>query len=176
MKKNHSIGQGVFIACTGVLFFTAAAVTHADERGGLLVDVQKKVVSRGDQTTPRGVGSSNVDRTLSLKLDIKNNAMREMPEAKIEYIVLIQRWGSETGNIERFQGAAKAEALGISHSGSVLLGEFHIGGHLHGGSEHHVDHIAAWKVIIERDGKKLEFMSTSSFDSLNKRARPGAKK
>ena len=163
---------GTFI---GALVLTACPA-RAEEKGGLLVDVQKKVLSRNDQNTPKGVGSVNVSRILSLKVDIKNNAMRDMPETKISYTVLIQRWGTETGNIERYDGEAKVEAMNIAHGQSVTLGEFPIGGHLHGSSEHHVDHMLAWKVVIERDGKKLDFSNTGSFDALSKRARPGSKK
>ncbi len=163
---------GTFLA----LLLLAVCPARAEEKGGLLVDVQKKVLSRNDQTTPRGVGNVNVSRTLSLKVDLKNVSMRDMPETKISYIVLIQRWGSETGNIERYVGEAKMEAMNIANGQSVTLGEFPIGGHLHGSSEHHVDHMLAWKVVIERDGKKLDFSNTGSFDALSNRARPGSKR
>jgi hypothetical protein len=163
-----------------VIFGWAAALAvttplaRAEEKEGLLVDVQKKVVNRNDKNTPGGVGSMTVDRTLSLKVDMKNNAIRDMPETKADYTVLIQRWAMETGRIERYEGTAKVDALAVGHTESVLLGEFHIGGHMHGSSEMHVDHMLAWKVVIERDGKKLEFMSNGSFDSMNKRAKPGS--
>jgi hypothetical protein len=132
------------------------------------------VLNRNYKNTVNGVGSMEVDRTLSLKVDITNASMRDMPETKAEYIVLIQRWGSEIGSIERYEGSAKVDPLLVSRNESVLLGEFHIGGHMHGTSEMHVDHLLAWKVVIERDGKKLDFVSTASFDSMNKRAKPGS--
>ncbi len=160
------------LTCVVGLFCTTIP-SGAEEKGGLLVDIQKKVLARGDRNTPNGVGSTEIDRTLSLKMDVKNNTMKPMPEAKVSYTVLLQRWGTETGNVERFTGEAKIEALGMTHSGTVIMGEFHIGGHMHGTSEMHVDRLLAWKVVIERDGKPVEFVSASSFESLNKRARPG---
>ena len=173
MKKLNVSGRRVSLLFTSaVALIVATAPARADEKGGLLVDVQKKVLNRNDQNTPKGVGSVNVDRTLSLKVDIKNNSMRDMPESNIAYAVLIQRYASEAGSVERYEGNAKVDAMTIAHGQSVVLGEFPIHGHMHGGSEHHVDHIIAWKVVIERDGKKLEFMSTSSFDSMNQRAKP----
>ena len=45
---------------------------------------------------------------------------------------------------------------------------------MHGTSEMHMDKMVAWKIVIERDGKKLEFTNASTFDSMNKRAKPGA--
>lgn len=160
------------VLCTSGLFL-AATPAGAEEKGGMLVDIQKKVLSRGDRNTVNGVGSVEVDRTLSLKADVKNNTMRNMTEAKVRYVVLMQRWASEAGNIERYEGEAKLDPLGVSHSGSVMLGEFHIGGHMHGSSEMHLDRLLAWKVIIERDGKPVEFSSTSNFETLSKRAKPG---
>ena len=165
--------MNVVCACA-ILACLSSSPARADEKGGLRVDVQKKVLNRNDKNTVNGVGTVEVDRTLTLKVDITNAAMRDMPETKADYIVLIQRWGSETGNIERYEGSAKVDALLMSRAESVLLGEFHIGGHLHGTSEMHVDHLVAWKVVIERDGKKLEFSSTASFDSMNKKAKPGS--
>jgi hypothetical protein len=162
----------LFICALGL--FCSIIPASAEEKGGLLVDIQKKVLLRGDRNTVNGVGSTEVDRTLSLKMDVKNVTMRNMEEAKVTYTVLLQRWGTESGSIERFAGQAKLEALGMTHSGSVVMGEFHIGGHMHGSSEMHVDRLLAWKVVIERDGKPVEFVSTSSFESLNKRARAGS--
>lgn len=177
MKNVNAIGSGIGVLCiSAVVLIMSAAAARAAEQGGLLVDIQKKVSNRSDRNTPNGVGSMNVDRTMSLKVDVKNNASRLMPETKIAYIVLIQRWASESGNIERYEGTGKLEGLGVSHSTSVVLGDFAIGGHMHGTSDMHVDKMVAWKIVIERDGKKLEFTNTSTFDALNTRARPGAKK
>jgi hypothetical protein len=55
----------------------------------------------------------------------------------------------------------------------MAVGEYHIGGHVHGSSDMHVDQLAGWKITIDQDGKKTEFRSGSTFDALNARAKDG---
>ncbi len=145
---------------------------NAAEKGGLLVDISKSVVSRHDG--PRDGDMMELNRTMSLKLDVKNTSSKDMPATTVDYIALIQRWGSETGSVERYSGTKPLEKLNFAHDTKLLLGDFHIGGHMHGSSDRHADRLVAWKVIITRDGEKLEFVSGSTFESLNKRARQGS--
>ena len=122
---------------------------RAEEKGGLLVEVSKKVVARNDKVTVNGVGNMSVDRDMTLKLDIKNASNKDLPETPIESVILVERWGfSERANIERYTGTAKIEALHPAQTTSVQVGEFHIGGHMHGSSEMHVDHVIGWKVTL----------------------------
>lgn len=166
--KNHPYLPAAIV----LLIFTIIPL-HAAEKGGLLVDISKKTIARKDRTTPYDAGSSVVDRTLALKLDVKNNSTKDLPSTPVHYIVLIQRWGSsERENLERFEGNGTIEALRPANSTSVQLGEFHIGGHMHASSERHVDHIAGWKVVITRNGKSVEFTSGPTFETMNDRAKP----
>jgi len=157
-----------------LMVLLAGASLLAAEKGGLLVDVSKKTVGKNDKITPNGVGNMTVDRDQTLKLDVKNTSNKELPATPVESIILVQRWESETANIERYTGSAKLEALKPAQVGSVLVGEFHIGGHMHGSSEMHVDHVVAWKVTLMRDGQKLEFTSSSNFDTLDRHAKPAS--
>ena len=146
----------------------------AAEQGGLLVNVSKKTIARNDGRDSFSSGFKSVDRMLTLKLDVKNTSMKAFEPATVEYVVLIERWAiGEKGAVERFEGTKPLEQLLPSNSASLLLGEYQIGGHMHGTSDMHVDHLVAWKVVVPRDGRKLEFTSGSNFDTLNRRVRSG---
>lgn len=152
---------------TLALFAATLSPLTAAENGGLLVDVQKVSLERHDSGY---LGETEINRTMGLKINIKNNSMKEVPETTLKYVILLQRWGMETGNIERTQGELKFEKLLASRSVTVNAGEIKIGGHMHGTSDKHVDRIAGWKITIVRDGRVLDFLSNSNFDTLNKRA------
>lgn len=152
-----------------------ATSAFAAEKGGLLVEISKKVVGRNDKVTVNGVGNMQIDHDMTLKMDVKNTSSKELPETPVESIVLIQRYFSESATFERFTGTAKIPALHPAQVASVEVGSFHIGGHMHGSSDMHVDKVAAWKITLTRDGQTLEFTSGSSFDLLNKRAKDAAK-
>ncbi|MEP6669172.1 MAG: hypothetical protein ABJF10_08470 [Chthoniobacter sp.] len=158
-----------------LLSLLAAPSLRAAEKGGLLVEISKKTVSNNDKITPNGVGNMSIDHDLSLKVDVKNNSSKELPETPIDSIVLVQRFGSsENPILERFTGTAKLEPLHPAQTGSVQVGQYHLGGHMHGTSDMHADKVLGWKVTIMRDGQKLEFTSSSSFESMDKRARPAS--
>lgn len=155
-----------WIAIT-LCFAAALSSLTAAENGGLFVDVQKVSLERHDTPHP---GLTTIDRTMALRINISNNAMKDMPETTLKYVILIQRWGMEVGRIERVEGELKLEPLAHMRTVQVSAGEVHIGGHLHGTGTQHVDKMAAWKITIERDGKSLEFLSNSTFDALNRQA------
>jgi len=107
---------------------------------------------------------------MALKINIQNNSMQAVPETTLNYVIVIQRWGLETPHFERSEGQVKLATLPPSCTVTANAGEIHIGGHMHGTSERHVDHIAGWKITIPRDGKNLDFTS-GGFDALNDRAK-----
>ncbi|MDR3405729.1 MAG: hypothetical protein P4L99_24810 [Chthoniobacter sp.] len=155
-----------------VLLLTVTSL-QATEKGGLMIEIGKKVMNRNDKVTVNGVGNMSIDHDVTMKIDVKNVSNKELPETPVESIVLIQRWGSsETAKYERYTGTAKIEALHPAQTTSVDVGQFHIGGHMHGSSDMHVDKVVGWKVSLTRDGQKLEFTSSATFDSLDKRATP----
>jgi hypothetical protein len=158
------------------LTFSAPSLL-AVEKAGLLVEIGKKVVGRNDKVTVNGVGNMEIDHDMTLKMDVKNTSSKELPESPVESIVLIQRWGfSENASVERYTGTAKITALHPAQTGTVDVGSFHIGGHMHGSSDMHVDKVVAWKITLTRDGQKVEFTSGTSFDSYNRRAKDAAGK
>jgi hypothetical protein len=168
--KAMSVPLGVVSA---VVLLLAAMSLQAAEKGGLLVEISKKVVGRNDRVTIHGVGNMSIDHDVTLKLDIKNTSNKEFPQTPVESIVLVERWGfSESAVVERYTGTAKIDALHPAQNTSVDVGQFHIGGHMHGSSDMHVDKVVGWKVTLTRDGQKLEFTSSASFDTMDRRAKP----
>jgi hypothetical protein len=86
-------------------------------------------------------------------------------------VILVRRWGlSETGSTERYAKELKLDPLKPSQEIDLLLGEYHIGGHMHGSADYHVDQVVAWKVSVDHAGKKVEFLSNPKFEAENKRA------
>jgi hypothetical protein len=171
--KVKRVTPGIVSVC---LLLSAVASLQAIEKGGLLLEIQKKVLSRNDKVTVNGVGNMEIDRDQTIKIDVKNTSNKDLPETPVESIVLVQRWGfSETSQIERYKGTAKIEALHPAQATSVQVGQFHIGGHMHGSSDMHVDKVIGWKVTLMRDGQKLEFTSNANFDSMDKRAHAAPK-
>ena len=148
-----------------------AFVASAEDKNSLRLTVAKRTIERADGK-PSAYSYQTVDRTMSLKASIQNIAMgKDLPEGKITCVVLIRSWlSSETGSITRYSSETKLEPLKTSKQAEVSVGEYHIGGHMHGSSDHHVDQVAAWKISIDHGGKLTEFLSSPSFDSLNKRA------
>ena len=162
-----------FISLSAVLLslFCGQPELLAEDRDGLLFNVSKKTVSRND--TP-GDFTSGIDRDLVLKAVLKNTAMKDREAGEVEYSILIKRWGGETGTLQRYAGKIPLEALKRGQEVEVNTGKFHIGGHLHGTSREHVDELQAWKFTVIIGGKKTEFRSSSSFDTLDKKAVPAS--
>lgn len=148
------------------LFAATLSPLAAVENGGLLVDVQKVSLDRHDTGY---AGETHVDRTMTLKVNIKNNSLKEMPETSLKYVILVQKWGN--GPIKRSEGEVKLEKLLPSRTVSVNVGELHIQGYMDGTSDRNVDRIAGWKIVIIRDGRALDFLSNTNFDVLNRRVK-----
>jgi hypothetical protein len=152
-----------------LLWLMTAFVTCAEDKNGLRVSVTKKTLDRADGAPGY---TREVDRTMALKAVVKNISMKPLPEGTIDCVILIKRWGSsETGSLERYTKTLPLATLKTAAAEDLLVGEYKIGGHMHGTSDMHVDQLAAWKLTITHDGKKTEFLSSSGFEGMNKRSR-----
>lgn len=152
---------------TLLLFAVTLSSLSAVESGGFLIDVQKVSLERHDQGHG---GYSHINRTMALKINIKNNNMKDLEATTLKYVILVQKRGS-MGRIERTEGELKLEKLPASRSVSVSAGEIDIKGFMGTTSAtRHVDQIAGWKITIIRDGHPIDFLSNTNFDTLNKRA------
>src|SRR5436190_22864548 len=146
---------------------------RAEDKNGLRMTVTKKTLDRADGKPGY---MRDIDRTMAMKAFFKNLTMKDIPEGQIECVILVRRWGlSETGSTERYTSQFKLEPLKPSQETELQLGDYHIGGHMHGTADYHVDQVAGWKLTIDHAGKKTEFFSSPKFDQDNKRAVDAAK-
>jgi hypothetical protein len=143
----------------------------AEDKGGLRVMVTKKTVDRADGKPGY---TREIDRSMAMKATVKNISNKDLPEGKIGCVILVRRWTTETGATERYTKELKLDALKTAQESELLVGEYHIGGHLHGTATYHVDQVVAWKLTVEHEGKKTDFLSSANFDSENKRATDAA--
>jgi hypothetical protein len=144
-----------------------SAVIRAEDKGGFRVEVSTKTLDRNDG---RNDGyTQEIDRLMTLKLKTTNISMKPALEQSVEYVIIVQRWGaSEQARYDRITGTASFAALPPTKDAEVTLGEYRIGGHLHGTSRRHLDELAGWK--LKFIPANLEFRNTSQFDTLEKRA------
>ena len=153
-----------------VQFLTLRAL--AEDKNGLRLLVSKKTLDRADG---KAGYTKEIDRTMALKAQIKNISNQDLPDGKISGVVLIRRWATETGSVDRYSKEIKLDPMRTAQELEELVGEYHIGGHMHGSSDRHVDQVVAWKISVEHAGKKTEFLSNDTFESLNKRATDAAR-
>lgn len=168
--------SGLIIVRFVMFAFAIGAIAHAEDKNGIRLSVTKRTLERADDGPSRSY-SQSVHRKMALKAAVQNISMgKDLPDAKVSSIVIIRTWtSSETGSFLRYTNTAKMEPLKKAAQAELNVGEFLIGGHLHGTLEHHVDQVAAWKITFDHGGKVTEFVSSTSFDALDKRARDAVK-
>ncbi len=154
-------------AIVAVTLWALSTSGLAEDKNGIRVLVTKKTLDRADG---RPGYSREIARTMALKATFKNISMKDLGEGKIECVILVRRWTTETGSTERYTKELKLEPMKTAQELDLLVGEYHIGGHMHGTSDHHVDQVVAWKLTVDHAGKKTDFLSSSNFEALNKRA------
>ncbi len=150
----------------------ATATLFAMEKDGLRVEIVPKVVADRSAYPSSFSLTTEVDEDMSLKATIRNVSMKDSPESTIDYVVIVQRWDAERSLYNSYKGSEKLQALRFGEQVEVDIGNYHLGGHLHGNSPQHKDKLAAWKIVVNQGGKTIELVSASNFDSLNKVAEP----
>jgi len=139
------------------------------EKSGIRVDANFKTLDRADGRA--NYDYREIDRTIALKAVVKNTGFKPLPAGKVEWTILVRRWGfSEIGRIEKATGSAEVPALKQGESAELTLGEVRIGGHLHGTSKEHVDSTEGWKLVFTHEDRVTEVLSSPSVTPLEKRA------
>jgi hypothetical protein len=172
-----SINQKLSIAAIlGASFFATGApmVSAATlEKEGVRLDLIQKTLSRNDG--PKQYDWKDIDRLLAIKVTIKNTGFNPLPAAKLNYALLVRRWGTmETGSVERIEGTESIEALERGQSLEKMIGEYRIGGHLHGTNKRHLDTFEEWQITLDFGDRQVSFESSSKFALLNKLANKSA--
>ena len=161
-----------------VLLALSAVPVPAEERAGLRVEIVPKIVENRSAPT-RSVNSviSDVDKNMSLKATVKNVSMKDMPEGSIDYVILVHRWtGTEQQSISQYTGKVALPPLRTTEQVEVDVGNYHIGGHRHGTSSRHEDKLVGWKLSITQGGVPVEFRTPTTFEELNRKAKPSVAK
>ncbi len=164
--------HGMIRVCIFLVISLASALSAfgaTQEKDGMRAEVISKTLSRNDG--PNNYYSKEINRLMTVKAVLKNIGFKDIPAGKVHYTFLIRRWAlSEVGRIERVKGTEELPALVRAASNEMLLGEFEIGGHMHGKSDEHVDQFEGWQLEVEVGEKKIIFQSNAKFTSLNKLA------
>lgn len=164
------ISKSVLVACSflALIFHTALAM----EQDGLRVEVEPKVLSDGSAAATSAHPNAAVNQEMSLKATFKNISMKDAPGGTIDYVVLVRRWTAESDKLSLYRGTQKLEAIWFGQEISVDIGNYHLGGHMHGTLDKHKDKLAGWKIVVTQGDKKTEFSTPTDFASLEKAAKP----
>lgn len=150
-----------------LVFTLAPGSGWAEEKNGLSVMVNKTTLEKNDV---RGAYSyyDRIDRKQGLKAAIKNNSFKEMPEGELIWTILVRKYYSTS--VESYTGTEKLKALKAAQGVDMVFGNAEITGYNYSGTSADKDKIE-WQIVIKQDGKEMiKAQSTSTFDSLAKRA------
>src|SRR5690242_15288416 len=98
-KSKAGIALAIVAGAASIATFAIAA-----EKEGLRVEVVPKLLVDRSASTNSTIFTTAVDQDMALKATIKNISMKDNPEGSIDYVVLVQRWNTETPSYSRFNG------------------------------------------------------------------------
>lgn len=164
MKMRYGwLVLGLLTFCGGIL--------EAKTENGLSLIAQKVTL---DAEKDRGalIGWDKVKRALGLKLEIRNSSFNDFPEGKINYVVIVKKWGFDD-KFERHRGEETLPAMARGQSLSKVIGKVALDGYETGGNRRQfMDTIEAYQVIVTHAGKQtLELTSSNNFKTLNEMAK-----
>jgi hypothetical protein len=144
-------------------------ILPAKEENGMRIEVQKTTISRDDERSRDY--SDRIDRTLGLKIFAKNTSMKDLGPGKVDWIMIVDRWGYNPRKLERFKGSDALAALRIGEEVSFTAGQSQLGGYKHYSGQYQ-DKIEGWSVTITIDNKPIMTLTSgSSFEKLNAKAK-----
>ncbi|MDR3402846.1 MAG: hypothetical protein P4L99_10150 [Chthoniobacter sp.] len=138
----------------------------AEEKNGLQVSVQKVTLDRADV---RGgdVNMENLDRLMGLRVTIKNETFKSMPEGEVTWEILRRKY--DDNGIELTSGVEKLQHLKPGEGVEVTWGIVKILGYRNGAILRKDD--LDWELTFKQDGKEVaKFSSKPNFAMLLKRA------
>lgn len=157
----------------GALLFAALLIPptlSAQEKNGYRILVQKTTLARDDERN-QGYYYDKIDRTLGLKVNVRNISMKVKPEAVIEYFLIVKRWGYSPMRFEKYTGTEPLPSLKQQEAADFVLGKARIGGYSKNNNKRYQDEVEAWKVVIKEEGVEVAaFQSGSSFDKVYEKA------
>ena len=162
--------KAVFLSCFVLALIFSSVL--AMEKDGLRVEVVPKTLSDGSAPVDSFHIQSAVDQDMSLKATFKNVSMKDSPEGRIDYVVMVRRWDGETDKLEVYRGTQTLDPIRFGDEISVDIGHYHLGGHMHGTRDQHKDKLAGWKIVVTQGNKTIEFSTPGDFARMEKAAKP----
>ena len=163
----------LLIAALAILGFSLTGL--AEEANGVRLTAQKTLLEKNKDRDGSPYWDT-VDKALGLKVNIRNVSFKDIPEGTLEHIVIVKRWGSSPVRYESFTGTDNLPPLGKSAEANLTVGKVALGGYegLGYNNKYYQDSIEGWQLIAKHDGKvTIKLTSTSSFDKLLAKAKPG---
>ncbi len=149
-----------------VVFTLTLAAARAEEKNGLSLVISKTTIDNND-TRGKGTSYDRINRTRGLNVVIGNMSIREKPEGEVVWTILVRKYSSTS--VESYTGTEKLKALKPAETTDMVIGNAEISGYKDLGNQQK-DKIE-YRVVVTQGGKEIiKAQSTSSFDSLAKRA------
>ena len=148
------------------IILALGAVSRAEEKNGLQVSISKKTLDRAD-TRGNSYYYDRIDRTQGLRVTLKNNTFRPMPEGEIDWTIIVRRYSSTA--VEGFTGTEKVKALKPAETVDMVIGAAQITG-WRDWFDQAKDKMEHQVVVRHGDKEMIRLSSTSGFDALAKRA------
>jgi len=140
---------------------------RGEEKGGFKIDVFKKTLDRSDQRFSSYYTSRRIDRLEGLKIVIKNQTFKPMPDGEMKWEMLNRKHYSST--VESVSGTEKLNALRPAEAVEFVIGGVQTEGYRDSSSS--TKDKVEWQIIIMQGGKEVvKVNSTPAFDSLSSRA------
>lgn len=141
------------------------ASSQAEDKNGFRITVQKTTLER-DDVRGTDIYLDKIDRTLGLKVAIKNISMKEKPESNVEYAIIVSRWGYSTPRYEKYAGTEKLPALKPQVEQDMTLGKARIGGYAGYANKRYQDKIEGWQISIKEGATPTIIQSGANYTRL----------
>ena len=148
-----------------LLVLSFVVTVRAEDKNGYRVTVQKTTLERDDVRGPDAY-DDKIDRTLGLKVAIKNVSMKDKVEATVEYAIIVSRWAYSPPRYEKYAGSEKLPALKPQESHDLTLGKARIGGYANYGNKRYQDKVEAWQITITEGATPTTLQSGANYTRL----------
>ena len=157
--------------------FLLVSVSYAEEANGLRLTAQKTLLEKSKDRDAFHQWDK-VDKALGLKVAGKNVSFSDLPEGTLEYTVIVKRWGHTPERFESYTGTEKFPALKRGDDANLTVGMVPMSGYEIGGNRKQFqDSIEGWRITVTHgDVETIKITSTSTFEKLLGKAKPGRKK
>lgn len=138
----------------------------AEEKNGVRLSVQKTTLDKIRDRNSTYYG--NVNKALALRVLVKNIGLKDLPAGKVEYTVIVKRWGSN--HYEKFTDTLDLKSLTRNEELEMAAGNFKLSGYEDVSNRRDfVDKLEAWRVrVLHEDKETVTAISGGDYDRLLK--------